>query len=221
MNAVLLTLLVAGGCNPGSGGEVDAEGLRTHQGEDFALSLPEGAALRREGDGLAVDLPGGARWFDVRWVPSTTTAQAVFATWAERSCMPVRWDRVAHPHEGVWTVGGTCMIEERTHWVLASVEQHGDDALFTVYLANREQIPFEDAVVDQVTTALSLGGGDSPVPTPDRAELRASIRQIASDGGIGTVPVPGGGELSARVSESLASLWERRAADPPPRSLDP
>src|SRR5690606_36987285 len=118
-----------------------------------------------------------------------------------------------------WTSAALCVVEDRPHWMFAALEGHGERALLTVYLANRERVTYEDAAVECVVSALSLGGGAEPVPTPDRATMRDRLRGLVAGGAVGGAPVPGGGELGARVGESLAPLWALRETAPPPDSF--
>jgi hypothetical protein len=195
-----------------SGGRVEADATTTWRGEAYALVVPEGAAVVARAQGLAIDAADGSRWFDVRrqvgpMVPTVVVQEAVRDT-----CERPLWDRPAQPIPSTWTLGGSCFIRDKRHWILGAGEQHGADALVTVYLANADHLTLEDAWVDFVRTALTLAAGPSPAAVPSADDIRQRVRVAAASGGIGPAPVPGGGELSARVSESLVDLWEARGA---------
>src|SRR5690606_4414844 len=161
-----------------SGGEIDAEPTTTWQGAGFAVSFPTGSRVRAEAEALSVDLPDGVRWFDARWADRPEVPELALRRWGEATCQPARWDRVARPTSDTWASGGLCTIDDRRRWMFAALEVHDDRALLTVYLANRDRVTYEDAVVDYVTSALSLGGGAAPIDTPSKDAVRATLREV-------------------------------------------
>jgi hypothetical protein len=208
---------LAGGCALGAAVHVDDTPLEPWRQEGLSIAVPAGARVVAEPGTVQVDAADGARWFDLRWVEPPRSPEAEVYEWTRRTCTTVRWDRTATPVPGTTTTGGLCSINDRRHWAFTSIEQRPDGALVTLYVADARRVPFEDAWVDLVLTALSASAGAEPLAPLPRDELRRQIRETAASGGLGEEPVPGGGELSAAVSERLRLIWEARSQRPLPR----
>jgi hypothetical protein len=204
-------------CSRAPHGRVEDQPVEPWKGDGYAMNVPSGASVRALDDRLAVDAADGSRWYDVRVVRAPESAQAALQEQANATCDTIRWDRVATPTPGTTFASGLCPIRTRRHWLLAVQEVHGDATLLTVYVASADFLTFEDAWVDFVRTAATLAPGDAPLQTPDPAATREKLREVAGSGGIGHDPVPGGGELSPRMAEALAEVWQRKLAAGPPR----
>lgn len=200
------------------GGRVEEAPLATHRGEGFAIAVPEGARVLAEPTRLDVDAADGTRWFTVRLLGASDVPAAELQGWAQDTCETIRWDRTARPVPGIETTGGLCTIDLRRFWLLSAVEAHGEQRLLVVYAADARSLTFEDAWVDWSRTALTLGT-TAPIAAPDPAVVRQKARDVVAAGGVGRAPVPGGGELSAHLSEALSDLWQTRASTPAPAAF--
>lgn len=187
-----------------------------HEGAGWAVRVPAGAQVRVEQETVAVDAGDGRRWFDVRWHPATLPPESIAYSWGTTTCTPMMWDQPVEPVPGVWTNGGQCTIGSGRFHALVAIETHGDRHLFTAFLVDHRTLPYEDAWVEYVNTALTLRGGDAPLTPPiDHLALRERVREAAAlrPGGM---PTPGGGLLSGRVSERIPEVWQARRGSPPP-----
>jgi hypothetical protein len=207
-------LLLACGAHT-SGGRVEETPLETWSGSGVAVAVPAGARVALD-QALHVDASDGSRWFDVRWVAAPETASSAIDVWVAATCETVSWSAPASPIPGTATRDGLCSIGGRRHWLLAVAETRGDRTLLTMYAADSQWLTFEDAWVDAVRTALTLGPAPSPLATRSPADVRAAIRDAAAHGGVGREPIPGGGKLGASVSDALTDVWALRASAPPP-----
>lgn len=210
-----LLLLIA--CSRAPSGFVEDQPLEVSRGDGYALAVPAGSRVRVEADHIAVDAADGSRWFDARWVTAPDSAQAALTAHTNGQCDSVRWDRVAQPTPETLTISGLCPINTRRHWLLVTQEVHGDRTLVTVYTAAADHLTFEDAWVDFLRTAATLSPGPEPLEAYPPADIRRRLRDVANAGGIGHDPVPGGGELSPRMSESIPEVWARKIAAGAPR----
>jgi hypothetical protein len=210
-------LLAALACSRVPHGRVEDQPVEVWKGDGYAMNVPAGANVRVLADRLAVDAADGSRWYDVRMIRAPESAQAALQEQANATCDTIRWDRVATPTPGTTVTSGICPIRTRRHWLLAVQEAHGEATLLTVYVASADFLTFEDTWVDFVRTAVTLTPGDAPLQTPDPAATREKLREVAGSGGIGHDPVPGGGELSPRMAEALAEVWQRKLEAGPPR----
>lgn len=191
-----------------------------HAADGWAVRVPEGARVRQEDGRLAVDAPDGRRWFDVSWHGTDREPAVVAHAWAASTCSPTLWDHPSEPVPGTWLAGAACTIDGKRFFALVAVETFGDRRLLTAYVAQDGYVSYENAWIDFVTTAMSLTAGDEPLPSPDVAALRASIRAAAVQPA-GSMPVPGGGLLSGRIVRALPDLWPARHAAPPRPFDDP
>lgn len=200
------------------GGRIEEAPLATYTGERYALAIPEGARVRSTPTTLDVDSADGGRWFTLRLLAPSEVPSAELRGWANTLCQTHRWDRTATPVPEIETTGGLCAIDGRNYWLLTAIEAHGDRRLLVAYAADARSLTFEDAWVDWTRTALTLGNA-TPLAAPEPALVRKVAREAVAAGGLGHAPVPGGGELSAQLSEALVELWRARAAAPIPEAF--
>lgn len=196
-------------------GRIERDALVTRAGDDYAVAIPEGADFTIEGDTMRVDAADGSRWFDARWVDQPQ--DAALRLWSNALCEVIRWDDVATPISTTTTQGGECTIDHRKYWVLTSYERRDGRALLVTYVADEQRVAYEDAWVDAWRTAFTLIGGPTPLAGPPPAEVRATLRAAVSAGGVGHLPVPGGGQLSTHASVAFASAWQTRAGGISPK----
>jgi hypothetical protein len=206
---------------------VDEVPVRVERGDGWRLSVPEGARVTASASGIEVDAADGLWWFDVQLLrPATPTAPLIDASrWADEHCTPARWDLPATPAPGTWTAGGFCTVQDRDHWLIVAVEDRPDGArLLTALVADRRQVPYEDAWVLFVRSALSLSTTDEPAswlgPEAVRERLRTAQQRASATTTGAELPRPGGGRFSRIVSEVLADeVWRPRTARPLPTTL--
>lgn len=199
-------------------GRVHEQPTVTHEGAGWALRVPAGARVDVKPGVLTVDAPDGRRWFDVTWRSAQETPEGIAYAWGSQHCTPMMWGQPSTPAPGVWIADGQCTIQDRRFWAFLIVERHEQGALTTTYVAEQRRMPYEDAWVDLLDTALSLRAGGSPLPRLENGDLRARIREAAAEHP-GEQPLPGGGLLGGRVSERLIDVWQARLSAPPPLPL--
>ena len=187
-------------------------------GDGFALTVIDEANVQATGDLLRVDVADGTRWFDVKWIDAMNQQPEIYA-WQTGLCDRARWDSPGIPVEGTMTMGGSCDIKGRRHFIIAAFEVYGDRELMTMYVADTSRVTLEDAWVDAFRTAFSLTSGSVPLATVTSDDVRHTMRQAVADGKVGQEPIPGGGELTKHVSERLSEVWKQRRANPPPPTL--
>lgn len=194
----------------------------THRGDGWAVSIPTGGRVDAASfappaaapSRISVSAPDGMWWFDIEVVPKAPSPLLPATTFAERDCRPIRWDAPAELQPGVWTGGGVCTIGERRYWLLLAVEDEGDQSVVTGLYWAIGYRGYEDAWVAWTQSALSLSGGDTPMPLVEGPEIvRQTLRAIPPDDGTTSqLPLPGGGVYSAKLERAFAEAWSTRAA---------
>ena len=211
-----------------SGGQIEDVPLAPQVVEGVGLQVQEGARVRTTEQGIAVDSADGRRWFDLLWTEGVP--RAAVAVWAAKACEAVFWDESlasAADAERSWlAMGGMCNISERRHWVIALVRPTGRKTAFgaeelqlTTYTADYAFVPYEDAWVDFVSTALTAGDG-VPLETIDSKTVRRRVRAGVAKP-TGSTPIPGGGKISTNVHEEMLDLYQRLAPPGRPTHLKP
>ena len=201
------------GCEGGAG-RIDArEPVERLVRDGWSVQVPAGARVDITPDTIAVDADDGRRWFDIRWVPGPAN-EGTARVWGDTHCAPAQWDNGWEAGRR-WAAGGLCVVSERRHWLIISLEAYGNQTLQTTFLADARRMPLEDAWVEAMRTAWTFRGGAeaSDALAPER--VRALARLTASQTP-GPVPVPGGGLFSPRMHALLSAVWLARDARPPP-----
>ena len=194
------------------------EARAQHGGSGWMVGTPVDAKVTIEPNHVTIDAAQGTWWVDVKWMAAANgpamdlPAQLCVGD----SCDTIVWDRTVQPTENTWAVSGLCSRKEKGLWMIAVVEQHGDRALVTGLLAERNRTTFEDAWTLFVTSALTLAAGDKPLETRASKQVRLDLRELVSSGAIGHLQVPGGGELSPLTHMGLADVYKKRRTVAPP-----
>lgn len=193
-----------------SGGRIEASPRDRVEAGPYAVTVERGSRVRHVDGGIAVDAPDGRRWFDVVW--GDGDPQAFADAWGAEACEPVLWDEAVQGGRW-WARGGMCTVKDRRHWALVLVRPaEGGRIVRTTYVADHAFVPYEDAWVDFVGTALTVGVGD-PVGIASPAEVRDHVRSGTAKG-TGPWPIPGGGLISTRVHTEMASRYDGMAVLP-------
>jgi hypothetical protein len=201
------------GCEGGAGRIDQREPVQVLARDGWSVQLPAGARVDVSPDTIAVDADDGRRWFDIRWVPGPAN-EATARAWGDTYCAPAQWDSSWEAGRR-WGAGGLCVVSERRHWLIVSLEAYGDRTLQTTFLADARRMPLEDAWVEAMRTAWTFrsGGGATDVLSPERVRALARLTATQMPG---PIPVPGGGLFSPRMHALLSAVWLARDAHPPP-----
>ena len=186
--------------------------LETTWSQDgVSLRIPEGGNVRQQPGMISVDAADGSRWFDIAWV-NETEPELISRKWAPTACDPMSiiWDQPSIPAPDLWAGGGLCTVKDHRYWAIVAIKKVETRSLRITYLADFHRMPFEDAYVDFVQTALTITGGPEPVRMPDQDLLRERVRQNAQNQ-TGIVPVPGGGLLLTNLHPAFADAFALQA----------
>lgn len=209
---VLLSVLIAGCGTPTPVQPHAVFTVEPHTEGGTTLAIVPGSQVQRTDGVLTIDMPGGMRWADIRYVDNP---QIAIPTWSSGMCEGIVWDRQAEPVDGVSVRTGLCTRQGQIYWTFLALEPHSEQVLMTTYLAHRDRTRLEDAWVEFVTSVLSAQGADTPLVTIDEVEVRRRLRGLPPEA-TGRTQIPGGGELGAAMAEALSDVFEaRRRAAPP------